>query len=144
MNESNSSISTREAAEISGFSARHIQGMVKKGRLSATRDDSGNYLIDKSEFYRVFPDAHTKRSDANNNSNSSRIVLEAEVSHLQAMLAEKDKQNGLLNKQNEFMSQQLEAATIEKAALLNTLNSNQKLLEHQKTKSNKRRFFGLF
>ena len=47
MSESNSSISTREAAEISGFSARHIQGMVKKVSLSATRDSGGNYVIDK-------------------------------------------------------------------------------------------------
>ena len=133
MSENNSSISTREAAEISGFSARHIQGMVKKGKLSATRDDGGNYLIDKAEFYRVFPDAHTKRSQENND--SSRIVLEAEVKHLQAMLAEK-------SKQNEFLHKQLETATVEKTMLLETLSSNQKLLEHSKGK--RKRLFGVF
>jgi excisionase family DNA binding protein len=136
MNENNSSISTREAAEISGFSARHIQGMIKKGKLSAIRTEGGNYLIDKSEFYRVFPDAHTKRSLTNNDDDSSRIVLEIEVQHLKEMLAEK-------NKQNEFLHKQLETATAEKTMLLETLNSNQKLLEHTGS-GKKKRFLGIF
>lgn len=136
MSEINSSISTREAAEISGFSARHIQGMIKKGKLSATRDDSGNYLIDKSELYRVFPDAHIKRSQTNNDNDSSRTVLEVEVKHLKEMLAEK-------SKQNEFLHKQLETAATEKTILLETLSSNQKLLEHS-SKGKKKRFLGIF
>lgn len=136
MSEKNSLLSTREAAEIAGFSARHIQGMIKKGRLSATRDDGGNYLIEKSEFYRVFPDAHSKRSTANNGDNGSRIVLEAEIQHLKEMLSEK-------NKQNEFLHKQLETATTEKTMLLETLSSNQKLLEHN-SKGKKKRFLGIF
>lgn len=136
MSENNSSISTREAAEISGFSARHIQGMIKKGRLSAARDNGGNYLIDKSEFYRVFPETHKKRSDANNDDNSTRTVLEMEVQHLKEMLAEK-------NKQNEFLYKQLETATTEKTMLLETLSSNQKLLEHS-SKSKRRKFLWIF
>lgn len=136
MSENNSSISTREAAEITGFSPRHIQGMVKKGKLSATRDDGGNYLIDKAEFYRVFPDAHTKRSQANDDGGSSRIVLEIEVQHLKEMLAEK-------SRQNEFLHKQLETATIEKTMLLETLSSNQKLLEHSE-KGKRKRLFGIF
>jgi len=136
MSENNSSISTREAAEIAGFSARHIQGMIKKGKLSASRDEGGNYLIDKSEFYRVFPDAHTKRSLANNDDDSTRIVLEIEVQHLKEMLAEK-------SKQNEFLHKQLETATAEKTILLETLSSNQKLLEHS-SKGKRKKFLGIF
>ena len=136
MSENNSSISTREAAEISGFSARHIQGMVKKGRLSATRDNGGNYVIDKSEFYRVFPDAHTKRTQANNGGDNTRTILEMEVQHLKEMLAEK-------SKQNEFLHKQLETATAEKTMLLETLSSNQKLLEHS-SKGKRKRFLGMF
>lgn len=137
MNEESSLLSTREAAEIAGFSARHIQGMIKKGKLSAKRDEGGNYLIDKSEFFRVFPDAHTKRSQANNDGDSSRIVLEIEVQHLKEMLAEK-------SKQNEFLHKQLETATTEKTMLLETLSSNQKLLEHRSEKKKSRKFLGLF
>ena len=136
----NSSITTKEAAEASGFSTRHIQKLITRGKLSAIRDNGKNYLINKSEFYRVFPTAHINeqaRIHAHNDDNSSRTVLEAEVRHLQAMLAEK-------NKQNEFLHQQLEAATTEKAALLESLKSNQNFLEHQETTRKKRRFFGLF
>ena len=135
----NSFITTKEAAEASGFSTRHIQKLITSGKLSATRDDGKNYLINKAEFYRVFPTAKINeqtRIHAHNDGNSSRTVLETEVRHLQAMLAEKDKQN-------KFLHQQLEAATTEKAALLESLKSNQKLLEHQETKRKKRRFFGL-
>lgn len=136
MSENNSSISTREAAEIAGFSARHIQGMIKKGKLSASRDEGGNYLIDKSEFYRVFPDAHTKRSLTNNDDESTRTVLEMEVQHLKEMLTEK-------SKQNDFLHKQLETATAEKTILLETLSSNQKLLEHS-SKGKRKRFLGIF
>lgn len=139
-NANNSSVTTKEAAEASGFSTRHIQKLITSGKLSATRDGGKNYLINKAEFYRVFPAAHINeqtRTHAYNDGNSSRTDLEIEVRHLQAMLAEKDKQN-------EFLHQQLDAATIEKAALLESLKNNQKLLEHQDIKRKKRRFFGLF
>jgi len=29
--------------------------IIKKGKLSAHRDESGQYFIDKSEFFRVYP-----------------------------------------------------------------------------------------
>ncbi|MBA2709200.1 MAG: excisionase family DNA-binding protein [Tatlockia sp.] len=130
MSEESSLISTREAAEISGFSARHIQGMIKKGKLSATRSEGGNYLIAKAEFYRLFPDAYTKRSLTNDDKDSTRTVLEMEIQHLKEMLAEK-------NKQNEFLHKQLETATVEKTMLIETLSSNQKLLGHDSKKKRK-------
>lgn len=137
MSEESSSLSTRIAAEIAGCSARHIQSMIKKGKLSASRDDGGNYLIDKSEFYRIFPDAHTKRTVTNDNEQSSRTSLEVEVKYLKEMLAEKAKQN-------EFLHKQLEAANTEKTVLLETLTSNQKLLEHTSQKKKRTKFLGLF
>lgn len=132
----NSSISTREAAELTGFSARHIQNMIKKGKLSATRDEGGNYSIDKSEFYRIFPQAHESGSRQNTNENSSRTVLESQIEHLNEMIKEK-------NRQNEFLQKQLESANNEKSMLLETLTSNQKLLMHS-TKSKRKKFLGLF
>ncbi|KTD01579.1 helix-turn-helix domain-containing protein [Legionella feeleii] len=137
MSEESSSLSTRMAAEIAGCSARHIQSLIKKGKLSASRDDGGNYLIDKSEFYRVFPDAHTKRTVANHGEQSSRNALEVEVKYLKEMLAEKAKQN-------EFLHKQLEAASTEKSALIETLASNQRLLEHTDQKKKRKKLFGVF
>lgn len=136
MSEESSLLSTRIAAEIAGCSARHIQSLVKKGKLSASRGDGGNYLIDKSEFYRVFPDAHTKRTVAHNDEQGSRTALEVEVKYLKEMLVEKAKQN-------EFLYKQLEASNIEKSALIETLTSNQKLLEHTNQRKRKK-FLGIF
>ncbi|MGC1181380.1 hypothetical protein [Legionella sp.] len=135
MSEENSLLGTRIAAEIAGCSARHIQSLIKKGKLSASRDDGGNYLIDKSEFYRVFPDAHTKRTVTHTDEQDSRTALEVEVKYLKEMLAEKAKQN-------EFLHKQLEAANTEKSALIETLTSNQKLLEHS-SKGKRKKFLGV-
>jgi hypothetical protein len=136
MSEISSSLSAREAAEISGFSARHIQSIIKKGKLSATRDESGNYQINKAEFYRVFPHKHNMRTDANSDEQSSRTVLEMEIQYLKKMLDDK-------NKQNEFLYRQLETASTEKTVLLETLTSNQKLLEYSSNKKRKK-ILGLF
>lgn len=133
-------LTTRQAADESGMSARHIQRMITAGKLSATRSDGGVYLIDPAEFYRVFPEAHVRDSDRQKPSNvgdSSRQTLEAEVRHLQVMLAEK-------SKQNEFLHKRLESSEAKEAALIETLSSNLKLLEHHSGKKRKRRFFGLF
>ena len=135
MDEHKSPISTREAAKTSGFSPRHIQKLIKAGKLSASRDEGGNYVIDKSEFYRVFPQAHTERTLANDGELNSRTILENEIRHLKEMLTEK-------NKQNDFLHDQLKTATIEKTMLLEAFNSNQKLLEHHSGK--RKRFFNLF
>ena len=146
-NASKSSLTTRQAADKSGMSARHIQRMITSGKLSATRSEGGVYLVDMAEFYRVFPDAHTGDNDRQKSHEvrgNDRQTLESEVRHLQEMLAEKDKQNGLINKQNEFLQQQLEAATTEKTKLIETLSSTQKLLEHVSGKKTGRRFLGLF
>ena len=107
------------------------------GKLSAVRVNGGNYLIDKSEFFRVFPDANTQRKVANTSEQSSRTVLEVEVKYLKEMLAEK-------TKQNEFLYKQLEVANTEKSALIETISSNQKLLEHTGQKEKKEVFRGYF
>ena len=57
------------------------------------------------------------------------------MKYLKEMLAEKAKQN-------EFLHKQLEASNIEKNALIETLTSNQKLLEH--TSQKRKKFLGIF
>lgn len=135
MSENNSVINTREAAKILECTARHIQNLIKNGRISASRDECGNYVIDKSEFYRVFPDSYNKRSKAKSEEDISRITFEMEIKHLKAMLEEK-------TKQNDFLYKQLDTITIEKTMLIETLNSNQKLLENQNPK--RKKIFGIF
>jgi hypothetical protein len=135
---------SREAAEQSGKSHRQIQRLIKNGVLSATRDKSGNYLIEKSEFYRVFPEAFNARHDATLTIKESQQCRDNKISHLEAMLSEKTRQNEFLQKQLEFIGSQLESATLEKTRLLDTIGNQQKLIEHQSSKKKRKKLFGLF
>ena len=140
-------LSTREAAEMSGFSSRHIQNLITRGNMSATRSHDGRYLIDKYEFCRVFPDAHEQRMVPYDNEiiekYSESVLLESENKFLKEMLAEKDRRITEEDAQNEFLHKQLEMVAIEKTMLLETIVSNQKMIEHI-SNVKKRRFLGLF
>lgn len=48
-------LSLREAAEQSGASKSTIFRAIRSGRLSAGRDDDGNFAIDPAELFRVYP-----------------------------------------------------------------------------------------
>ncbi len=98
----------------------------KKGGMYPSKNI--NYLIDKTELYRVFPNAHPKKQEEKSKEISQEI-LETEIKHLREM-------NGFLNKQ-------LETAALEKTMLLETLSSNQKLLEYSR-KNERKKFLGIF
>ena len=76
MVEKNSFMSTREAAKEAGYSPRQLQNYITSGKLSATRGSDGKYLIDRSEFYRVFPDAYKQKSQENTKEISEEISKE--------------------------------------------------------------------
>ena len=44
-----------QAAKATGKSKSTLQVAIKKGRISATQDESGQYQIDPSELHRVYP-----------------------------------------------------------------------------------------
>ena len=46
-----------QAAKATGKSKPTLQAAIKKGRISATQDESGRYQIDPSELHRVYPPA---------------------------------------------------------------------------------------
>lgn len=126
-------LSTREVAELLKCSTRKIQKLVTSGKLSAHRDESGSYEIDKSELYRVYPELiyhEEQRTPATNDDSKQRIeLLEEQVKFLKEM--------------NELLKYQLDNATTEKSKLIDTLNSNQRLLEYHADK-NKKKKWGLF
>jgi hypothetical protein len=129
-------IGTSEAAKLSGFSLRHIQNMIKNGRLSASRTENGSYSIDKSEFFRVFPDTHPEakqRKQMQNSPDELRIVHETEIKYLKQI-------NDLLQAQLDEAKALIEKSEKEKTALFDALGSTQKLLEHSK----KKKLFGIF
>lgn len=110
MSEQRTKISAKEASKIAGCSIRKIQKMVKSGVISAQRGEGGKYQIDKSEFYRIFPE-RMERPEA-------KPVRESCEQELK-----------LLREQNEFLKEQLQIASEEKKSLLKTLESTQKLIE---------------
>ena len=114
-------ISAKEASENAGCSIRKIQKMVKSGVISAQRGEGGKYLIDKSEFYRVFPD-HMERPKA-------KPVRESSEQELR-----------LLREQNEILKEQLQIANEEKKSLFKTLESTHRLIELKPRK----KFLGIF
>jgi DNA-binding transcriptional MerR regulator len=129
MNEEKSRISTKEAAKEADVTPRTLQNYITSGKLSATRDGSGNYQIDKAEFYRVFPDAHKEKRQEKIKRNSHE-VLEAENKHLKEMVS--------------FLNKRLESSERKETALLETLNNNLKLLEYQEAKRKRKKILGLF
>jgi excisionase family DNA binding protein len=133
MGQSMAYISTTEAARLSGFSTRHIQNLIKRGKLSATRNEAGSYVIDKAEFFRVFPDAYKAQQ-----SNSSDLsLLEEKLNFFEKLLADKDGQIV-------FLKEQIESVNEEKKIILETLNSSQRLLENQTPKKSRKKLFGVF
>lgn len=121
VNEQKTNISVKEASEIVGCSPRKIQKMIKSGTLSAKKESGGRYLIDKSEFYRVFP-ANFERTEAPHVREHSELDLK------------------FLIDQNDFLKEQLKIANEEKKLLLRSLESTQKLIELKP----RRKFLGIF
>ena len=57
-------LTAAQCAQTAGVSKRTIQNNIKQGKLSATRDESGFYLVDSSELMRVYPSASTAQGRA--------------------------------------------------------------------------------
>jgi excisionase family DNA binding protein len=123
MVEQSSLIDAKQAAKLIGCSTRHVQKQIKDGRLSATRDKGNKYLIDKSEFYRVYPDLMVRPA-----TNSVR--------------EQDDFQVKLLKEENAFLKEQLNAANNEKKLILSALDNAQRLIEFKPKK--RKKFLGFF
>ena len=79
-------LTLNKAARLSGRSKSTLLNAIKKGRLSATKEDSGHYAIDPAELHRAFPFDHTDRSSNRPIEQPSTTVLERENELLREML----------------------------------------------------------
>jgi excisionase family DNA binding protein len=120
--EQDSLLDVKQVAEFVGCSTRHIQKMIKGGVLSAYRDKGNKYLIDKSEFYRVFPDLKPRTSTETSEQEDNQLLF--------------------LKEQNEFLKEQLEYAHGEKKSLLSALENAQRMIEFKPQK--RKKLFGIF
>lgn len=120
-------LSCKEAATILGYGTRQMLNIIKKGKISAHRDESGQYFIDKSELYRVYPEGKRQEKRAGTLTKFSEEVpskfLEERVKHLEEMILEK-------NKLIELLTGQLQDFTQEKTKMLDAIIGHTRLLEH--------------
>jgi hypothetical protein len=72
-----------EAAKEVGLSRPAIFNAIKRGRLSATKDAQGRFIIDPAELFRVY-------KPINNVSVNNDMVSLTEVNHLNQLLSMKD------------------------------------------------------
>ena len=129
MTEEKNWLTCREAASILNYSQRHIVNLIKNGKLSAQKDEDGKYYIQKSEFFRVYPNTMKQEKVGTVEKllgNESVKFLEEKIRHLQEMVDEK-------KRQNEFLTQQLNNFTEEKSKMLEAINSHTRLLEFKET-----------
>lgn len=124
MKESSSYLTVSQAAVLVGCTPRHITKCITQGKLSASKED-GKYYIDKSEFFRVFPDAHLKEQQGN----PEKQKLEIERIKLEnAMLKEISQYK---DKEIEFLRSQIDAFNKKESQMLETIQTHTRLLEYK-------------
>ncbi|MCB9942979.1 MAG: helix-turn-helix domain-containing protein [Geminicoccaceae bacterium] len=123
-------VTLAEAAQLAGVSKSTLQRSVKAGRVSATRDDAGQWRIDPAELARVWPaaavalvrrdavddapdDAAVTRSDVPDDAmrRGEPVQLDIEIEALRAQLGDAREQIG-------WLREQLADASREKAQIL--------------------------
>jgi len=134
-----STVGTKEAAEIIGMTQRSLSNYITSGKLSASRDENGNYQIQLCEIYRLWPEKSNGNGEKRTEKlpNSSKEFLEIENKHLKEMVS-------FLNKRLEASEEKEAAAITERASLIATITSTQKLLEHVSGTRKRKRFLGIF
>jgi excisionase family DNA binding protein len=85
-------LSLREAAREAGVSKSTIFRAIQRGRLSATRDDDGNFSIEASELFRVYPPRNSAERVGDGSAGQGAPadetpVLKVEIEGLRAQLA---------------------------------------------------------
>jgi hypothetical protein len=79
----------RTAAEACGISKTAIHNAIKSGRLSAPKNDKGEYEIDPSELHRVFQPVHIeqqKGQDLTDRDTMENAYLKDKIALLENML----------------------------------------------------------
>ena len=83
-----------QAAKATGLTKTAIQKAIKKGRVSANRDDLGRYAIDPAELHRVYPvvDNHAVESERKETSVNGQVVTfeHLRIRELETQLAMKN------------------------------------------------------
>ncbi|WP_273183967.1 hypothetical protein [Hyphomonas adhaerens] len=100
--------SLSEAADEIGRSKMTIQRAIKKGRLSADRDEQGAYKIDPAELHRVFPKETQAKAEKGKSNKASQETSQSE-SLLRREIEIRDEKLDLIEKERRREREQLES-----------------------------------
>jgi excisionase family DNA binding protein len=107
--------SVRQAAEATGKTKPTILRAIQKGKISAKKDEHGEWEIDPAELHRVYepvPAGTDTHTDAHETADSREIEL------LREMLADKDRQIEGLNRRLEAVDEERRTTLRQLTALL--------------------------
>ena len=107
--------SVKQAAEATGKTKPTILRAIQKGKISAKKDEHGEWEIDPAELHRVYepvPAGTDTHTDANETADSREIAL------LREMLADKDRQIEALNRRLEGVDEERRTTLRQLTALL--------------------------
>lgn len=131
-------LTVAQCAEMANVNPRTIQLKIKSGKVSATRNEKGNYIIDSSEFFRVYPNAKL--------SEKSSIVLaeidESKSKDLKHKVELLEQELLAIKNVNKMLENQLEQALKREQDLVEISKSSTRLLE-DKNIQKRRKIFGL-
>jgi hypothetical protein len=106
-------LTATEASKIIGVSRKTISNHINKGKISASKDSDGKFIIEKSEFYRVYPEHHPdyvlsnheKQGEKNrgDGTQSRESYLEKEIELIKLKLTHEKQKNQIMSDQIEDM-----------------------------------------
>mgnify|MGYP003674457424 CR=1 FL=1 len=131
-------LSVAQCAEMVGVTARTIQLKIKSGKISAQRDSKGNYAIESSEFFRVYPKAKLSENKTKlfgEPNESTNVDLKHKVELLEQELKS-------LKGVNSMLETQLDQASKREQDLIEISKSSTRLLEDKST-AKRKKIFGL-
>jgi excisionase family DNA binding protein len=107
--------SVKQAAEATGKTKPTILRAIQKGKISAQKDEHGEWEIDPAELHRVY-DPVPERTDSRTDANGAAASREIEL--LREMLADKDRQIESLTRRLENVDDERRTTLRQLTALL--------------------------
>ena len=78
-----------QAAKSAGVSTATITRAIKRGRLSASKDDNGSWRIDPAELHRVYPDARAQDGTTLAGKSNATPMQDSDLRHEVGILEER-------------------------------------------------------
>lgn len=120
-------LTCKDISMLLGCTQRNVLNILERKKISTEKDDSGKHIIQKSEFFRVFPHLmgmEESRREEKPVRNEVLRIMEEKLKHTQELLDEK-------KKLNEFLIEQISANHEKESKMLDALGSFGRLLEHK-------------